>query len=437
MNELKRSNQTMHILFLTQIIPYPPDAGPKVKTWHVLRHLAQKGYRVTLASFVRQEEQQYIPVLKNVCQHVFTVPIKRSRIKDVGYWMRSNFSGRPFLVERDDLKEMRQLVTQILAQDKVDIIHADQLTMTQFGCPMQLKSGILPESSINRDGPFRIFDAHNAVWTIVERMKENAPWFLKPVAGLESRRIKHYEGRIVNEFEHTFAVTEPDKAALKDALGSIAEIEDLESNRITVVPIAVDTQELQPAKRVAGSKNILTLGTLHYPPNADGIRWFANEVFPLVQAQEPNATLTIIGKNPPADFLQLQERNPGTIEVTGYVENLSSYFDKAGVMVIAVRAGGGMRVRILEAFARGMPVVTTTIGLEGIDAVPGEHVLVQDTAREFAESTLALLANPELADNLSRSGRRLAEENYDWQVVLGRMDNIYETVARDGDEVSV
>lgn len=427
----------MHILFLTQILPYPPDAGPKVKTWHVLRHLVSKGYRVTLASFVRYEELQYIPVLKSVCQDVFTVPIKRSKIKDIGYWVRSNFSGKPFLIERDDIREMRQLVAQILRQDKVDIIHADQLTMTQFGFFTQQTDGLVTDLSRYHGVPFRIFDAHNAVWTIVERMKENAPWFLKPVAGLESRRIKYYEGRIVNEFEHTFAVTEPDKTALKDALRSIVEVEDLESNRITVVPIAVDTQELQPAKRVAGSKNILTLGTLHYPPNADGIRWFANDVFPLVQAQEPDATLTIIGKNPPADLLQLQERNPGTIEVTGYVEDLSPYFDKAGAMVIAVRAGGGMRVRILEAFARGMPVVTTTIGLEGIDAVPGEHVLVEDTPQGFAESTLALLANPELADKLSRSGRRLAEDNYDWKVVLGRMDNIYETVARDGDEVSV
>ena len=437
MNESIRVNHTMHILFLTQIIPYPPDAGPKVKTWHVLRHLAQKGYRITLASFVRHEEQQYIPVLKSVCQDVFTVPIKRSRMKDVGYWVRSNFSGRPFLIERDDLKEMRQLVSQILAQNNVDIIHADQLTMTQFGFPDRWRDGMLPDNSLNGGFPFRIFDAHNAVWTIVERMKENAPWFLKPIAGLEAQRIKHYEGRIVNEFEHTFAVTEPDKASLEDALRSVAKDEDLESNRISVVPIAVDTQELQPAKREAGSKNILTLGTLHYPPNADGIRWFANEVFPLVQAKEPDATLTIIGKNPPPDFLQLQDRNPGIIQVTGYVEDLSPYFDKAGAMVIAVRAGGGMRVRILEAFARAMPVVTTTIGLEGIEAVPGEHVLVQDAARDFAESTLALLSNPEVADKLSRSGRRLAEEKYDWQVILSRMDNIYENLVRDGDKVSV
>ena len=427
----------MHILFLTQIIPYPPDAGPKVKTWHVLRHLAQKGYRVTLASFVRPEEQEHIPVLKEVCQDVYTVPIRRSRMKDVGYWLRSNMTGRPFLVERDDLSEMRSLVTQILARDWVDIIHADQLTMTQFGFRSKPSLESIHGDNINENQPYRIFDAHNAVWTIVDRMKDNAPWFLKPVAGLEARRIKHYEGMIVSNFEHTLAVTEPDKLALEDAVASNGAQYQVRNDSITVVPIAVDTHELQPVQRSAGSKNILTLGTLHYPPNADGIRWFANEVFPLVQAREPDATLTIIGKNPPADFLQLQEKYPHAIVVTGYVDDLTPYFEKAEVMVIAVRAGGGMRVRILEAFARGMPIVTTTVGLEGIEAVPGEQILVNDSPEAFAESTLKLMADPDLAEKLARSGRQLAEEKYDWQVVLGRMDSIYEKVSVDREPVDV
>jgi len=419
----------MHILFLTQIIPYPPDAGPKVKTWHVLRHLARKGYRVTLAAFVRPEEERYVSALREVCDQVYTVPIRRSRVKDVGYWIRSNFTGRPFLIERDDLVEMRNLVEQIITREKVDIIHADQLTMTQFGLLENTAHAKTVGENKNGGSPSRIFDAHNAVWTIVERMKENAPWYLRPVAWMEARRIKQYEGGIVRRFEHTFAVTEPDRVALEDALGTVSGDHAGHKNSITVVPIAVDTQLLQPVKMPGSSKNILTLGTLHYPPNADGIRWFANQVFPLIRNQQADATLTIIGKNPPADFYQLQEENPHAIKVTGYVEDLAPYFDQAAVMVIAVRAGGGMRVRILEAFARGMPVVTTTVGLEGIEAIPGEHVLVADTPQDFAESTLKLLDDPVLAQNLAVNGRKLAEEQYDWQVVLQRMDAVYEHLA--------
>ena len=419
----------MHILFLTQIIPYPPDAGPKVKTWHVLRYLAGKGYHVTLASFVRPEEERYVSALREVCDQVYTVPIQRSRVKDVGYWIRSNFTGRPFLIERDDLVAMRNLVAQIISREQVDIIHADQLTMTQFGLLENPAHGKFAGEYKNGGSPSRIFDAHNAVWTIVERMKENAPWYLRPVAGLEARRIKQYEGEIVSRFEHTLAVTEPDRVALEAALGTVSGNHAGHSTSITVVPIAVDTQLLQPVKILGSSKNILTLGTLHYPPNADGIRWFANEVFPLIQSQLPDATLTIIGKNPPADFYQLPGKYPNAVEVTGYVEDLTPYFEQAAVMVIAVRAGGGMRVRILEAFARGMPVVTTTVGLEGIEATPGEHVLVADTPQDFAESTLRLLDEPVLAKRLAENGRKLAEEKYDWQVVLKHMDAVYEHLA--------
>ena len=415
----------MHILFLTQIIPYPLDAGPKVKTWHVLRYLAQLGYQVTLASFVRPEEEQYVPVLEEVCHEVFTVPIKRSRLSDVLYWLRSNFTGRPFLVERDDLEGMRKLVADILSREYIDVIHADKLTMAQFG--LSPKPDLLYTLDKNTVGnlPYRIFDAHNAVWTIVDRMKENAPWYLKPIAGLETNRIKRYEGKVVSEFDHTLAVAEPDRLALNEAVATFSQNRGEYGNSITVVPIAVDTQSLQPVNRSGSSKNIVTLGTLHYPPNADGIRWFANEVFPLVLAQEPAATLTIIGKNPPPDFLKLQERFPGNIEVTGYVEDLTPYFEQAAISVIAVRAGGGMRVRILEAFARGMPLVTTTIGLEGIDAEPGNQVLVKDSPEDFAAGVLQLLHDPRLASKMAENGRRLAEQVYDWQVVLSQMDEVY------------
>jgi glycosyltransferase involved in cell wall biosynthesis len=434
----------MHILFLTQIIPYPPDAGPKVKTWHVLRYLASKGYRVTLASFVRPEEEEHVDAIREVCQEVYTVPIHRSKVMDISYWVRSHFSGRPFLIERDDLAEMRDLVKQILKQEAVDVIHADQLTMAQFALSEHVNYGGFPNEKTNGSGldyekrPYLVFDAHNAVWTIVERMRQNAPWYLKPIAGIEEQRVKRYEGMVISKFDHTLAVTEPDRKALEEAVDLFTDgVGDFE-NSITVVPIAVDTTKLQPVVRKPGSENIVTLGTLHYPPNADGIRWFAQEVFPLILEEKPDATLTIIGKNPPADFYQLQNKYPQKVEVTGYVEDLTPYLEKAALMVIAVRAGGGMRVRILEAFARGMPVVTTTVGLEGIEARSGEEILVEDDPAGFAQATLRLFEDEALGFSLAEKGRMLAESHYDWQVVLTKMDEIYNRAAsQEGEEEMV
>lgn len=254
-------------------------------------------------------------------------------------------------------------------------------------------------------------------------MKENAPWYLQPVAAVEERRIKNYEGKILREFDRTLAVTETDQQALIEAYSGLKSQNGKSYQELVkVVPIAVDTKALQPIQRAHRSLNILTLGTLHYLPNADGIRWLLNEVFPLVKEQIPDATLTVIGKNPPADFLQRAEQDPRAIQVTGYVDDLTPYLEQAAVIAVAVRAGGGMRVRILEAFARAMPVVTTTVGLEGIDARPDEDVLVADTPEGYAAALVRVLADPELQERLATKGRALAEKRYDWLSVLGEMD---------------
>jgi polysaccharide biosynthesis protein PslH len=406
----------MRILFLTQILPFPPNAGPKVKTWNVLRFLHQQGYKITLVSFVRLEEMQYIPDVEKICETVHPVPIRRSRITDVGYMLRSYLTGRPFLIERDDLRPMQSLVDQLVQKADFEFIHADQLTMVQFGLRAAGKaSGKRPKV---------IFDAHNAVWSIVERMRENTRWFLKPVLSMEAARVKRYEGELMQTVDHVLAVTDVDRAGLEEALKFSKPSPNGRVAPVTVVPIAVDTTKLQPVQRLTGSKNIITLGTLHYPPNADGIRWFFNEVFPLIRQRVPDATLTIIGNHPPQDFFDLAARD-ASIKVAGYVPELFPYLEQSALMVVPVRAGGGMRVRILEAFAYAMPVVTTTIGLEGIMAEIGQDVLVADIAVDFANRTIDLLEDSTLQENLSSHGRQLAETRYDWQVVLSAMDSIY------------
>jgi glycosyltransferase involved in cell wall biosynthesis len=178
--------------------------------------------------------------------------------------------------------------------------------------------------------------------------------------------------------------------------------------------------------RSENSLNILTMGTLYYPPNADGIRWFIQQVLPLVRQKLPGVKLTIVGKNPPKDFLRLAADEASGIVTNGFVPDLDPYFAGSAVTVVPVRAGGGMRVRILEAFARAAPVVTTTVGLEGIDACPGEDVLVADSPEEFAGSVIKLMQDKELQQKLSTNGRRLVEEKYDWQVVLGELDRVYQ-----------
>jgi len=425
----------MRILFLTQIVPFPPDAGPKVKTWHVLRYLAEKGHHVTLATFVRPEEKEHVTALQKVCGEVHTIPMHRSRIKDIYYLIRSQLSGRPFLIERDDSSEMRSLVLRLVEEKGYDAIHADQLTMTQFALSPsnqdnsvtkhRKKSIINDTSGIQRKAdPLLIFDAHNAVWRIVEEMISSNPLPLRPFVSLEAKRIKRYEGQVIRRFDRTLAVSDIDRSDLHKAV-KFSSDGKTDHPIIEVIPIAVDTQALYPLDTQSGSQNILTLGTLHYPPNADGIRWFLQDVYPLVRAEIDEVTLTIVGKNPPTDFFDYEKRNPNNVQVTGYVPDLDPYFQQAAIAVIPVRAGSGMRVRILEALARGMPLVTTSIGIEGIDAYHNKEVLIADTAHDYAEAVIRLLKDKTLQARLSANGRKLACEQYDWQVALRKMDRIY------------
>ncbi len=418
-----KSNLRMNILLLTQIIPYPPDAGPKVKTWHVLRYLVEQGHQVTLASFMRKEEKEHVAELRKLCYAVYTVPFRRSRLADIFYMSRSLIRGTPFLVERDDRSAMQELVNRLVVSELIDVIHADQLTMAQFAW----RAGRVQCSNHH---PATVFDAHNAVWTILERMSKNTRWFLKPVIALEARKIRIYEGSVIRNFDHTLAVTEIDRHALEAAAAFATPKAPSDGLPVTVIPIAVDTKQLKPTPRKPASRNILTIGTLHYPPNADGIRWFLREVYPLICRQIPEVSITVVGKNPPPDLLRLASQSDHNITFTGYVDDLDPLFEQSALMVVPVRAGGGMRVRILEGFARAMPIVTTTVGLEGILAQPERDVVVRDDPAEFAQVVVKLLEDETWQTQLANNGRRLAEKLYDWEYVLKDLEAIYAQIGQ-------
>lgn len=414
----------MRILFLTQILPYPPDAGPRVKTLNVLRYLEGLGHEIVLGTYVRSDEVKHINALADICEAVHTVQIRRSKFGDSAAWLESLFRRTPFLVQRDNKQEMRELVQELRATSSFDVVHVDQLSMAQF---------VFQDEADEASREGRILDAHNAVWSVLDRMEATSTPLLRPLLRMEMRRIKSYEGQLVRHFDQTLAVSESDRQALLEAVefsenGStkytrprLSEI----ASRITVVPISIDTMRQQPIDRQVKSTDILAMGSMHYPPNADGILWFAHEIFPRIQRTIPGAKLTIVGKSPQRRIRKLGERSGGSIRVTGYVPDLDPYLSRAVMLVVPVRAGGGMRVRILEGFARGMPMVTTTLGLEGIHAQPERDILVADAPAEFAAAVVRIMLEEELRESLAANGRKLAEQLFDWHEALNPLGELY------------
>jgi glycosyltransferase involved in cell wall biosynthesis len=393
----------MKVLLLTQVLPYPPDSGPKVKTWNVLKYLAQH-HDVTLVSFVRGDQSEEVRHLATYCEAVHTVPIQRGALRDAWYMGRSLLANQAFLMVRDDRAAMRRLIDHLVAGQAFDIVHADQLNMAQYAARVP--------------GARKVLDAHNALWVLYKRLWQTMgsgpkKWLL----GRDWRLLKRYEGDICRQFEVLLAVSQEDKVALEEAAG--------QSLDFTVIPIAIDADEVAQVDRHEQADHILHIGTMFWPPNIDGILWFLNEVLPLIRAQRPNIVFDVVGAKPPPEIVAFGQNGSG-VNVTGYVDDPAPYLKNAGVMVVPLRAGGGMRVKILNALAQGLPMVSTTIGCEGIDVEADRHLLVADTPAEFAQATLRLLEDKQFAAELGRNGRQLIQATYDYRAACRPIDAAYQ-----------
>jgi len=393
----------MKVLLLTQVLPHPPDSGPKIETWNVLKYLAGR-HEVTLVSFARGDQAADAGSLEPYCRAVHTVPIARGTLRDLSSMASSLVRREPFLMLRDDRAAMRRLVDRVAAAVRFDIVHADQLNMVQYAARVPAAR--------------RVFDAHNAVWLVCRRLEETLPagpkrWLLRR----DSRLLKRYEGGVCRACDAVLAVSEEDKAALEDAAGTPVNV--------TVMPISIDTQEVTEIARHPDADHVVHIGTMFWPPNADGVSWFLREVWPLIRARRPGAVFDVVGPNPPAAIRALHRPHTG-VNVTGHLVDPSPILRRAAVMVVPLRAGGGMRVKILTALAQGIPIVSTTLGCEGIAVVPGRHLVVADAPSSFATAVINLLSAPAHGLELARNGRRLVEERYDYRQACRLLDAVYE-----------
>jgi glycosyltransferase involved in cell wall biosynthesis len=236
---------------------------------------------------------------------------------------------------------------------------------------------------------------------------------------LESQKLARFEVETCRQFDHVLWVTEEDyRAVTSQAACTRSPVPNS-----GVIPICVDVEAESTLQPRSGARRVTFLGGLHYPPNAEGVRWFAEKVFPKVLASMPDALLTIIGKQPPnLEGLGIPRAN---LEVTGYVADPAPYLEETAVFIVPLHAGGGMRVKILDAWAWGLPIVSTTVGAEGVNTLPGENILIADSADEFAQATLRLLASPAQGKSLAQAGRAWVEQHYSWRTIYQMWDQVY------------
>lgn len=398
----------MKILFLSQILPYPLDSGVKFRSYYMLRYLSAS-HEVTLLCFIRPDNTpEQVHHLEGFCRDVRTVLMQRSRVRDGYYLVKSFLLGKSFIISRDTVVATQQALEQLLAESRragkpFDVIHCDQLWMAQY--------------ALRGQGIKKVLDQHNAVYLIPKRMAEHERNPLKRLfLAYESRKLARYEAETCSKFDHILSVTDVDKALLENLMPD-------QHPPVTSLPICLDPSDVPQIQPVENPLSIIHLGTMYWPPNVDGVLWFAREVFPLVRQQATMASFCVVGKNPPPAVRALSSQ-PG-VRITGYVENPQPYLEESAVFIVPVRAGGGMRVKIIDGWLRGIPMVSTTIGAEGIEVRPGENILIADDAPAFASAVVRLIQDRAFAQSLVEAGRRWAEEKYDWRKIYPALDGIY------------
>jgi glycosyltransferase involved in cell wall biosynthesis len=221
----------------------------------------------------------------------------------------------------------------------------------------------------------------------------------------EARKVRALEKRLWRSVDLCVATSERDAR----------NIHGLSGTDTYVVPNGVDTKAFaRPDHKRAKPFHLVFTGVMRHAPNADAARWYIDEIHPRVRREIPEATVAIVGADPPASLLA---RADESIHVTGRVDDVRLWLWDAAVAIVPQRSGGGTRLKIVEAFAAEVPVVSTTIGAEGIDAVHDEHLLIGDTAERFAAQIVRLLRDPALGDRLTHNARQLARERYDWSTI--------------------
>ncbi len=403
------------ILFLSQLLPFPADAGPKIRSYYVLQQLV-KMYQVSLVCFVRDSDTpESIEHLRTICSQVITIPIQRSRLRDLVAFINSLISNSPLIIARDDIREMHTTVNEAITGGDFYAIHCDQLWMAQYA-----------PDDLGQPGLLKILDEHNACFQIVQRLARHERNPLKRlVLERDWRLLKRYEKRTLRKFDKVVTVSQEDRITLTELLHQ-PENKGQKNPVFSTIPICVDTEQVQPVPIPAEPMSVLHLGTMFWPPNVEGVTWFIDRVWPKVLEEIPQATFVIAGKNPPRQIQERAEDPMQRIQVTGYVPNPQPILEKAGVFIVPLFSGSGMRVKILDAWRWGLPVVSTRIGAEGIDYEDGYHLLIADTAQDFAAAVIQLLNDRARSLELRQNGRRWVEQHYDWKTVYPSWAAIYD-----------
>ena len=388
----------MRILFVCHRLPYPPNRGGKIRPFNFIRHLNQQ-HEVVVASLAHTEQEfsEGAP-LKDHCSEVIAEVVPEAE-----RWLRAVLAlptTKPSSVAYFWSPRLARRIRQAAAQKPFDAIFVHCAFMGPYVEDLPASLRVLDFGDLD-SGKWFDYSRHRS-------------FPLSWGYGLEAHKLRRYEKHLAQIFDRYTVTTRGELEEYKTLGGP---------HPATVIPNGVETSYFH--RRAADhpdSAMLVFLGRMDYYPNAEGVLYFAREVFPLVRQAMPEAQLRIVGSNPSEEIKSLA-RTPG-ISVTGHVPDVRSHLEAAAASIVSLRIARGTQNKILECMAMGIPVVSSSQAAKGIQATPGQHLLVADGPQEFASRVLDLLRNPALRRQLADAAHQQVLSVHTWPSSLRILDTV-------------
>jgi glycosyltransferase involved in cell wall biosynthesis len=407
MNAESMVSERLNVLLVSPMAPSPPRFGAQARTHGLLSNLAK---RHDLTAIVLHDDDDTPatsgPAMRAYCREVTFV---RNPNGATG-WRRRALQARSWLSRRSyqrhlfTVPALQEALDRVLRRQRFDIVFVNLPYLAHYR---------LRRSPPGAAAPAVVIDSHDVGYDLARQVAtSSAPLGQRLHASFNWRKLAREELAAYNAADGVCVCSTADQKRLAT---------DAPSATTVVIPNAADVEHLQPHRTEPppDGHTVLFFGLLATVPNVDGVLYFLREIWPLIAAVRSDARFVVIGANPTPAILA--HAGPD-VTIVGPVDDLRPHLAAAAVVVVPLRLGSGTRLKILEAWAMACPVVSTALGAEGLDAVPGRHLLIADDPADFASAVLRVLREPGLADELGREGRALVTERYSWRGAAGALE---------------
>jgi polysaccharide biosynthesis protein PslH len=406
------SPQRLNILCVSQMPASPPRIGAQARMHGLMTQLARH-HDVTAVMLVNEsfDIEECRRAMQVYCRDVALLPNPNGRegVSKRRLQLRSLASSQSFERLTVRVPALQQALDRVLIARSFDIVNLEFSFLGGYNLRQAPRGGRLPAL---------VVDSHNIDYDLARQYAHVGGLVRRFYAGANWRKLRREELATYRDADGVYLCSAADQRRLHD---------EVPGARTLVIPNAADVEYYQPRATdpPADARTVVFFGHLSYFPNVDGVTYFVQEIWPRIAEAHPKARLKIIGGQAPRSLQALVR--PG-VELTGFVPDLRPHLAEAAAVVVPLRLGGGTRLKIVEAMAMGKAIVSSTLGAEGIEAVPGRDLLIEDQPAAFADAVSRLLAEPGLAARIGRSARQLAVQHYAWSGAARALESFYREI---------